>query len=290
MHALYLSLLLPTTVLASFNLLSLPESAGSLPDVPSGTTPNPSCIAAYNATIDCDSSVVTNSFGDSQRPTAAELDKICTSTCLTSLRKWVRGGEGCEGETFLNYFGLLSEKFFDEDVGRNATATDVWQYYITAAYHTKCLVDFSSKTYCLLAPETPGYTQPGLLNTSNPDALCKENTCATQSAYLFSPIKTIYKYDPTNITESRDREESNGDLPMLTLEEACPDIDTSEYPLREEDVTAEMLKSGSTGGNGNNNGGATKDGDKPGAAVGMNIDSRNLMAAVVVGFVGLLAL
>ncbi|KAF3096610.1 hypothetical protein TWF569_002592 [Orbilia oligospora] len=148
----------------------------------------------------------------------------------------------------------------------------------------------SSKTYCLLAPETPGYTQPGLLNTSNPDALCKENTCATQSAYLFSPIKTIYKYDPTNITESRDREESNGDLPMLTLEEACPDIDTSEYPLREEDVTAEMLKSGSTGGNGNNNGGATKDGDKPGAAVGMNIDSRNLMAAVVVGFVGLLAL
>ncbi|KAK6518707.1 hypothetical protein TWF506_005845 [Arthrobotrys conoides] len=279
MHALYLSLLLPTTVLASFNLLTLPDSAGSLPEVPTGTTPNPSCISAYNATIDCDASVITNNFSDPQKPTSSELDKICTSTCLTSLRKWVRGGEGCAGEEFLNYFGLLDENFFDEDMGRNATATDVWQYYITVAYHSKCLVDSTTKTYCLLNPSSSGFAQPALLNTSNPSALCKENSCGTQSAYLFSPIKTIYKYDPTNITESRDREGSNGDLPMLNLEEACPDIDTSKYPLREEDVTAEMLKSGNTGG-----------GDKPNAAVGVTISSTNLMVAVVVAFVGFLTL
>ncbi|KAK6342410.1 hypothetical protein TWF718_007811 [Orbilia javanica] len=280
MHYQYLSLLLlPTTVLASFNLLTLPESAGTIPETPSGVTPNEACIAAYNATIDCDPTVITNAFASPQNPTEGELDTICTSTCLNSLRKWVRGGEGCEGETFLNYFGLMSEDFFDGDVGRKTTKEDVWQYYITAAYHSKCLVD-SSKTYCILSPLASGFTQPALLNTSNPDSLCKENTCGTQSAYLFAPIKTIYKYDPANVTESRE----GGDLPMLTLEEACPGIDTSSYPLREEDVTAEMLKSGST------TDGKSNSPDKSSAVLGMKVTAGSIMSAVAISIFGLLAL
>lgn len=71
---------------------------------------------------------------------------------------------------------------------------------------------------------------------------------------------------------------------MLSLEEACPGIDTSEYPLREEDVTAEMLKSGSTSGD------SKTGGDKPSAAVLISVSSGNVVAAVVVGLVGLLTL
>lgn len=180
----------------------------------------------------------------------------------------------------MNYFGLMTENFFDGNVEGKATVTDIWQYYVTAAYHSKCLIDSSTNTYCLFSPLSPGFTQPALLNTSSPDTLCKENSCGTQSAYLFAPIKTIYKYDPTNVTESRE----GGDLPMLSLEEACPGIDTSEYPLREEDVTAEMLKSGSTSGD------SKTGGDKPSAAVLISVSSGNVVAAVVVGLVGLLTL
>ncbi|KAK6503800.1 hypothetical protein TWF481_008806 [Arthrobotrys musiformis] len=261
--------------LASFNLLTLPDA--STPEVPAGTTPNAACIAAYNATIDCDPSVITNSFADQQSPTAAELDKICTSTCLTSLRKWVRGGDGCEGETFLNYFGLMSDGFFDDNI--TSTTQDVWQYYITAAYHSKCLLDLSTKSYCLLSSTSSGFTQPAILNISNPDTLCKENTCGTQSAYLFAPIKTIYKYDPTNVTEGRE----GGDLPMITLEEACPDIDTSGYPTRESDITAEMLESGATTSN-------SSGGDKKNSAAAMRISGANVVAAVVVGVLGFMVL
>ncbi|KAK6515857.1 hypothetical protein TWF281_004448 [Arthrobotrys megalospora] len=271
-----LLLLLPATTLASFNLLTLPESDG-LPTIPSGTTENPACIAAYNATIDCDPSVITNSFKDPNNPTSEELDKICTPTCLTSLRKWVRGGDGCEGEDYLNYFGLMSDGFFDGNV--TSKTSDVWQYYITAAYHSKCMKDFSTNQYCVLSPTAAGFTQPAILNASNPDALCKDNSCGTQSAYLFAPIKTIYKYDANNVTEGRE----GGDLPMLTLEEACPGIDTSKFAAREEDITAEMLKSGSDG---KSSGGS----DKPNGAVGMRVCAHNVLAAVVVGIVGFLAL
>ncbi|KAK6331387.1 hypothetical protein TWF730_004469 [Orbilia blumenaviensis] len=279
-------LLLPSAAFASFNLLTLPDGPG-LPELPAGTTENPACIAAYNATIDCDPTVITNTFeSTTDGPTVEELDKICTPGCLTSLRKWVRGGEGCEGETYLNYFGLMSDDFFDGNV--TTTTVDVWQYYITAAYHSKCMRDFSTSanTYCILSPDSQGFAQPAILNTSNPDALCKNNVCGTQSAYLFAPIKTIYKFDTSNTT-GEDREEggrdSNGDLPMITLEEACPGIDTSEYPLREEDVTAEMLKSGSTGGN--------SSGDKPNAAAGgVSVSFGNVAVAAVVGILGFLAL
>ncbi|EPS45515.1 hypothetical protein H072_530 [Dactylellina haptotyla CBS 200.50] len=288
MHALTLSLLLlPASTLASFNLLSLPGQDG-LPEVSNTTTPNDACIAAYNATIDCDPSIVTNSFGSDDLPTAAQLDTICTDTCLNSLRKWVRGSDGCAGEEFLQYFGLTSDTFFD-GLG-NFTTADVQQYYITAAYHSKCLININQKQgeskYCILT-EYSGFTQPSYLNTSNPDALCKDNTCGTQSAYLWAPVKTIYEYDPNNRTSAGE----DNNLPMLSLEEACPGIDTSKYPQREADITAAQLGGSSTTGGGNNNGGnSTSTDDKPNAAVGVVVERMSVILAAAVGVVAYLAL
>ncbi|KAF3927981.1 hypothetical protein ABW20_dc0110057 [Dactylellina cionopaga] len=284
MQTLSLLLLLPASALASFNLLSLPE-AGGLPELPNGTTTNPACLAAYNATIDCDPSVITSSFGSdgSTLPTAEELDGICTPQCLTSLRKWVRGGDGCAGEEYLNYFGLNREGFFDN--GTNATIADIYQYYITASYHAKCLKQLNKtpSKYCILTDQS-SFAQPALLNTSNPDTLCKYNTCGTQAAYLWEPVKTIYKYDPANQTESSGNGES--DLPMLSLEEACPGIDTSKYPAREADVTAEMLGGSSSGNGGTNGGNPTGGGDKPNAAPGKAVEKMTVMFGVVLGMVG----
>ncbi|KAK6355532.1 hypothetical protein TWF696_004631 [Orbilia brochopaga] len=275
--------LLAAPAFASFNLLSLPGGMDNLPTVPPGTTENPACIAAINATIDCDAALVTGDFsggskdngtsdnGESRfKGTEAQLDGTCNDKCLNSLRKWIRGGDGCSGEAFLKYFDLLNSSYY----GMDMSVSDVQQYYITSAYWSRCLTDLTPKEgqtkYCVLKNGTPGIFQSGILNVSNTDALCKENNCATQYAYLSDPVKTIYRYDEANITNSDSPDE---EMPMLTLKQACPGIDTGKYPTREEDVTEAMLASGSTGSSGNNNNnnggsGGNTNGDGDSAAAG----------------------
>ncbi|KAK6532791.1 hypothetical protein TWF281_006967 [Arthrobotrys megalospora] len=262
MHALTL-LLLPATALASFNVLNLPES--ERPSFSTSTTANPACQAALNATIDCEPSILADKLDN---PSVADLDRLCTSQCLASLRRWARGAEGCTGDDFLNYSGLrkdAGEEFGDDAV---KATIDVQQYIITAAYHSKCLKDVSKNSYCALSPETRISDTAVAYNSSDPDPLCKDNSCGTQFAYLYSPVKVIV--DVRNVTRNTKQE----DIPVVTLEVACPNIDTSKYPLREEDVTADMLKSD----------------DKPNAAAGMGVSVVNVVAAVVVGMLGFLAL
>lgn len=287
---LALLLLLPVSTLASFNLLSLPDG-GDLPEIPAGTPENPACVTAYNATIDCDVEIVSSTFSGDNLPTEASLNRICTSTCLNSLRSWIRGGEGCEGETFLNYFGLMADNFFD--AGLNYTIADVQQYYITATYHSKCLVDLkpqpNQSKYCLLNNST---SQSSIYNTSDPDSLCVDNTCGTQAAYVWAPVKVIYEYNITNITLNPGA--SKGDLPMVSLEEACPNLDTSGFPTLEADITASQLSNSS--GNGtksNNNGGSSGNGTKtntPNSAVGGAMVERTAVFAVILGVAGYLLL
>lgn len=253
--------LLAAPALASFNLLSLPGGRNNLPDIPAGTPENPACIAAINATIDCDPGLITGDFGDVgnssatgngelRKPAESKLDGTCTDTCLNSLRKWIRGGNGCEGETFLKYFDLLNATYF----GMEMSVADVQQYYITASYWSKCLTDLNPEPnqskYCILkdkAARSYGITTVGYLNVTSPDTLCKQNSCATQFAYLSAPQKTIYKYDERNATNSDSRD---GELPTLTLEQACPGIDTSKYPTREENVAAGATSGNGSGGSG----------------------------------------
>ncbi|KAK6537201.1 hypothetical protein TWF694_011398 [Orbilia ellipsospora] len=255
MHSFKLLTLFPLSALAAFNLLSLPDDS-DFPTLPNVTTTNPACIAAYNATIDCDFQILNISISDSL-PTESELDSICTSTCLTSLRNWVRGGPGCSGEAFLDYFGVDVEHFLDDNT--TTTLPDVWQYYITSEYWSKCLTNLNPQPneskYCLLTGDN-GFTNSLIYNTSSPSTLCQDNNCGTQSAYLWAPVKMIYEYDPKN----KSIVEGDEDLPMITLEQACPGLDTSKYPVREADVTAEML-GGSTGGtSGGSSGGSSGNG------------------------------
>ncbi|EWC46055.1 hypothetical protein DRE_04629 [Drechslerella stenobrocha 248] len=255
-------LLLATPAFAAFNLLNLPGGLDNLPEIPAGTPENPACIAALNATIDCDPVVVTSNFTGSETtsaggPNESTLNRICTDSCLASLRRWIRGGPGCEGDVLLDYFGLRNSTFYgddDEEDSGPVDSNDVYQYYITATYFSKCLTDPNPRQgeskFCVLQREPgsnadpTGYMRPSYLNTSNPDALCGgSNTCALASAYLWAPLKTIYKIDPANMTESR------REPPMLTLEEACPNVDTSKFPTRE----ANLAQGGSGGNNNNNN-------------------------------------
>ncbi|KAF3941063.1 hypothetical protein ABW19_dt0204595 [Dactylella cylindrospora] len=287
-------LLLPSFALASFNLLNL---ADDVPQVPT-TGDNPACLAAYNATIECDAEIITGDFSLDNLPSEAWLDKICTSTCLNSLRKWVRGGEGCEGEEYLNYFGVMNDtNFFD---GYPFTIADIQQYYITSVYHYKCLTDLNPQPnqpkYCLLknaTTENEVYT-PGIFNVSNPDAFCVENTCAAQSAYLWAPVNVTYKFDPADFTVDRDE---NQETPMISFAEACPNADTSKFPRRESEITTADLESGdpdastSNGGDGSGSSGSgsgnnTGSEDSPNAAAGRVVGSNILfsLGIVVVGF------
>ncbi|KAK6347936.1 hypothetical protein TWF718_005756 [Orbilia javanica] len=261
MHALTFSLLLllPATALGSFNVLNLPEE--DRPNISEGTGNNPACIAALNATIDCEPSILANTL---ENPTVAELDKLCTSQCLKSLRRWARGTEGCAGDEFLNYSGLredAAKEFGDEAV---SSATNMQQFIITAAYHSKCLRDLSNGAYCVRTHETDNIS----FNSSDPDPLCKEDTCGTQFAYLYAPVKVILDVRNTN------RNTKKEDIPVVSLEVACPGIDTSGYPLREEDVAADTLKSD----------------DKPNAAAAMGVSVANVVAAVAGGILLFLAL
>ncbi|KAF3928804.1 hypothetical protein ABW21_db0208196 [Orbilia brochopaga] len=261
--------LLAAPAFASFNLLSLPGGMDNLPTIPAGQKENPACITAINATIDCEAGLVTGDFGGNssnttrgdspnRQVTDAQLDSTCTDTCLTSLRKWIRGGDGCAGETFLKYFDLMNASYY----GMEMSVSDVQQYYITASYWSKCLTDLSPKPqqskYCVNENGSPGIFMSGIYNVSNPDALCKDNSCATQFAYLSAPVNVLYKYDDRNISNS---DSVDNELPMLSLTDACPGIDTSKYPTREENLSDADLANGKTtssGGSssGNSNGGS----------------------------------
>ncbi|KAK6527622.1 hypothetical protein TWF694_004606 [Orbilia ellipsospora] len=300
MHYLtYIILFSPLSVLG-FNLLTLPSGSGfpSLPNTTSTTT-NPSCIAAYNATISCSLQILNNTlFGSSSSisstssatlPTKSQLDQICTSNCLASLRNWIRGGPGCESTTFLESFGIDVNDFLKNNT--TTTVEDVWQYYVTAEYWSKCLTTLNPQQnqspYCLISNPT-SLTQPIIFNSSSPAAFCNNtsNTCDTQSAYLWAPVKVIYEISSPNSTVGDSGGDINGDnMPMISLGEACPEIDTSRYPIRESQVTAAMLAGNGTAINGTTRGNSTGGGKKSNGT-GVVVDVLGVVMAVGIGIVG----
>ncbi|KAF3915864.1 hypothetical protein AA313_de0201559 [Arthrobotrys entomopaga] len=283
MHSLKLLALFPLSAFA-FNLLSLPDDS-DFPSLPNNITSNPSCLAAYNATIDCDFQILNNSLITAP-PSESVLDQICTTKCLASLRSWVRGGPGCSGEEYLEYFGVELDNFFDDNTP--ATTTDVWQYYITAEYWSKCLINMNPQPneskYCLLSGGGTGWTESLIYNTSSPDTLCQDN-CGTQAAYVWAPVKVIYEYDPKNATIVQ----GESDLPMITLEQACPKLDTSKYPVREADV--KMDGSGSSTGTDTPSGGNDTNSDgKKSEGIAEGVDRMMVWTGLVLAGLGYLVL
>jgi hypothetical protein len=286
---LSLSLLFLPTAFASFNLLSLPDELGT---PPTNITTNPACLTAYNATINCDPRLVTSNFAG-RFPSVAELDAICTDECLTSFRKWIRGGDGCEGQEFLDYFGLTTGNFFDDEEVK-LSYDEVVQYTVSSAYHFKCLKPINPKSgdakYCLLKNEDPEDSPVPIFNTSNSAALCKDDTCAQQYAYLSIPREIIYKYDPQDLSNG-----GENNVTLITIQEACPGLDTSEFPLLESEVSKQLGNSPTgTGGNGGSETttgapGATNT-DTPSSALGKTVEMTLLVGSVTLGIFGYLVL
>ncbi|KAK6356784.1 hypothetical protein TWF718_001125 [Orbilia javanica] len=209
------------------------------PPMPSGSK-NQACIKAYKEPhVECIPEIMqVITLGDPKGvPTAEQLEDACTSTCLNSLRKWIRGNSECGGDEFLKFLGLSNSTTKADGY----KASDLQQFFINEVYWEKCLVDLNKprnggSKWCILQWEqiiaTESSHYPDVITTSDPDDFCKAQTCGAQFGYLSAPKKKIRKLDDKNLKAGQEPK-----IDMVSLKEACPKINTTAFPKREEKVT-----------------------------------------------------
>ncbi|RVD80452.1 uncharacterized protein DFL_008349 [Arthrobotrys flagrans] len=224
---------------------TMDQNPGKLvPKIPSGSK-DEACIKAYKERhIECVPEIMhLVTLGDpNEVPTEVQLEEVCTSTCLASLRRWIRGSSDCGPEKFLKFLKLSNSTTTDAGY----KTTDLQQFFLNGVYWDKCLVDLvkpqnGGSKWCVLqweeiiAAETSH--PPDLFSVSDPDDFCKDQTCGAQFAYLSAPKKYIRKLDDKKGLKAGEEPK----IKLITLKEACPKIDTSKFPKREEKVTASDL-------------------------------------------------
>ncbi|KAF3164664.1 hypothetical protein TWF751_009557 [Orbilia oligospora] len=220
---------------------TMDQNPGKLvPKMPSGSKEE-ACIKAYKERhIECVPEIMhLITLGDpNEVPTEDQLKEVCTSTCLDSLRKWIRGTSDCGPEKFLKFLKLSNSTTTDAGY----KTADLQQFFINDVYWDKCLVDLGKpqnggSKWCVLQWEAIIAAEnthlPDLFATSDPDDFCKDQTCGAQFAYLSAPKKYIRKLDDKKGLKAGE----DPKIEMVTLKDACPKIDTSKFPKREEKVT-----------------------------------------------------
>ncbi|KAK6354622.1 hypothetical protein TWF696_003763 [Orbilia brochopaga] len=254
-------LLLPAMVMAAASSSStagtftMDKNGGDLvPKLPENSK-DTDCVAAYKQPISCDIAVTMsiNPKDKSHVPDEKSLDKICTKKCLSSLQTWIRGKGKCDSAKFLDFLGLSNST-----TDGKYTDSDLQQFFISGIYWDKCLTElntnqkYGASRYCISQTAEAyagekGTKVPTTFYTDDAENFCKASTCGAQAAYLWAPKKIITKVSGKKVKRDGGKshaaakgakaapakavEAPKGDL--ISLDEACPNIDTSRFPKRE---------------------------------------------------------
>ncbi|KAK6509761.1 hypothetical protein TWF481_004491 [Arthrobotrys musiformis] len=224
---------------------TMDQNLGRLvPLMPSGSK-DEACVKAYKERhIECIAEVMhVITLGDPEGvPTEHQLEELCTNSCLNSLRQWIRGTTDCGPDKFLKFLKLSNST--TKEAGYKTS--DLQQFFLNDVYWDKCLVDLvkpqnGGSKWCVLqweeiiAAETSQL--PNMFITSDPDDFCKDQTCGAQFAYLSAPKKYIKKIDDKKKLKAGEATK----VELITLKEACPKLNTSKFPKREENISATDL-------------------------------------------------
>ncbi|KAK6333763.1 hypothetical protein TWF730_003946 [Orbilia blumenaviensis] len=197
------------------------------------------CIQAYKERhIDCGPEIMhAVTLGNPDEiPTEGQLKDVCTTTCLNSLRQWIRGTSDCGPDQFLKFLKLSNST--TKEAGYKTS--DLQQFFINSVYWDKCLVDLvkpqaGNSKWCILQWEAAVSKEsdhpPNFFIGSDPDDFCKDQTCGAQQAYLYAPKKFIKK-----IGDLKDLRSDEPKIESVYLKDVCPKIDTSKFPKREESI------------------------------------------------------
>ncbi|KAJ6261516.1 hypothetical protein Dda_4186 [Drechslerella dactyloides] len=242
-------LLLPALVLADSSFTMDKNGGPLVPKIPTGNK-DAACTEAYKQPITCESAIMMNMDpkDKSHPPDEKSLDKLCTPKCLSSLQSWIRGKGACDSAKFLDFLGISNST-----ADKQYSDSDLEQFFINEVYWDKCLTElnlkYGSSKYCAVqAAEAysgkAGAKIPTNFDPNDAETFCGATTCGAQSAYLWAPKKIINKVAGGKKTTKRDgghkpakkppvkSTETKGEL--ISLKDACPKIDTSRFPKREE--------------------------------------------------------
>ncbi|EWC47445.1 hypothetical protein DRE_00413 [Drechslerella stenobrocha 248] len=230
-----------------------------VPKIPAGNK-DADCMEAYKVKIEC-SNVAMMTFDPkdaSHLPDEKTLDRLCTDGCRRSLQSWIRGKGACGPTKFLQFLGLSNST-----IAAKYSESDIQQFWINQVYWDKCLTErnlkYGENKYCIAATSDGllgkgGRKVPTTFYTDDPDAFCAVTTCGAQAAYLWAPKNIITKVSPKLKNKKRTPVAGGGEDKkndpkagghaksaaepekggLISLKEACPHIDTSKFPRRED--------------------------------------------------------